>query len=74
MFYKLVSLSNDGSRGNVEVGNTKRFYFDGIKFEFGSIRSSRVSKITIADNEMVVSTKNSIYFFEKDYKYSEAQL
>lgn len=65
MKYKLVSLNNMLSAGNVSVGKTGKFTFDGKRFTFDVIMSSSVSFIEVKDGKMTVKTRNSVYVFEQ---------
>jgi len=63
--FKLNGINNNTSVGNVEVGKTHEFNYDGVMFYFGSIHSSRVKSINVIDGDLEVTTKNSVYIFVK---------
>ena len=64
--HKLLSIDNQESKGQREVGQIKRFSFHGICFSFGSINSSRVESITFNEQGyMIVKTRNSTYTFKE---------
>lgn len=63
--FKLNAINNESSLGNIEVGNTHEFRYDGTMFYFGSIHSSRVKSINVIDGDLEVTTNNSVYIFVK---------
>ena len=64
---KLISVDNEESVGNMFVGTSNKFTYDGTRFFFGDLYSSTVQCIDrIGDNTIVVVTRNSVYTFEDD--------
>jgi hypothetical protein len=61
--FKIISINGKKQTGFDKPCN---FNFNGERFYFGGICSSRVENITVYnDLSMVVETKNSVYFFKK---------
>ena len=63
--FKLISVDNEATAGNIFVGKVYTFTYDGKIFFFGNLYSSTVSSIEHYDGNLTVITKNTVYKFEK---------
>ena len=63
--YKLLSIDNEASVGSSFVGLVYEFKYDGVRFYFGRLYSSLVKSIKRSDEELVVTTRNSVYTFKE---------
>lgn len=66
--HKLISVDNEESKGNREVGKTNNFNYDGNVFRFGSIKSSTVMSIFKHNDLLQVITRNTLYTFANEEK------
>ena len=65
MYYKLLSIDNNTSKGNTVIGEIDYFKYDGIRFYFATMTSSPVKSINKTNDELLVQTKNSLYTFKE---------
>ena len=66
--FKLVACDNKTSAGMAFVGKEARFSYDGSRFYFSSLYSSRVATISNINGMMLVQTRNTLYTFEPAVK------
>ena len=64
--YKLISVDNEETVGNIEVGKIGNIEYDGIRLYFRSVRTSTVRSITVNGDTTTVQTRNTKYTFEKE--------
>jgi len=66
MRFKLLSVNNSASTGNIKVGATAKLQYDGKRFYFEDLYSSAVQSIVRDDTTLTIKTRNSVYVFEEE--------